>query len=257
MQDDLGQDRAQHITETFLRHRRFHRFRDGTAQTAAGAGMFGKDLSADRRSLRGRGSNRSTIGAHDFAAVGLLFVRDLDHEDFADQIKVGACHGKRRAPLPCPRFRGNALQALFLCVVRLGDSRVEFVAAGSVVAFKFVIDVGGRVQGLFQIVGADERSGAEHAIKIPDGRGDVDVRRGVVQFLPREFVAEDRAEFLKRHGVVRFGIQQRCRFVLHIGTEVVPLGGDLVFGKLEFVGDRVVIHNRMFLLLDVMCSAVL
>ena len=67
-------------------------YRYRTAQTAAGAGMFGKDLSADLSIHRGRGIDRCAVNTHYLTAEGLLLVRALDHMHTAVKTEVGTSH---------------------------------------------------------------------------------------------------------------------------------------------------------------------
>ena len=109
MQQHLVKHAAQHITVTLRMGGYFHRFGNGAAQAARGAGMFRQNLPADFRGIgRGRGNGRP-VGTHHFPAERLLFVRTFYHVNFTVKPQVSACHGKRRAPLPCAGFCGYAL----------------------------------------------------------------------------------------------------------------------------------------------------
>ena len=114
--------------------------------------MLHKNLSSHFGKFgRGRG-NLCPIGTHYFTAEGLLLIGYLYHIYLAVQPEIGTGHGKRGAPLSGSGFRGNALQSLLLCIVGLGDGGIELVAAAGVVSFKFIINLGRRLQLLFQAV---------------------------------------------------------------------------------------------------------
>ena len=166
-----------------------------------------------------------------------LFVADLDHEDLAVQAQIGAGHGQCGAPLAGAGLGGDALETLELGIVGLGDGGVELMASGGVVAFEFVVDLGGGPQCLFQAVSPYQRGGTVHLVEVLDLLGDVDVRIIVVQLLLYQFLAEHRTQFLGRHGLQRARIEQRSRFVLHVRTDVVPLFRDLVFRQIDLVRD--------------------
>ena len=59
----------------------------------------------------------------------------------------------------------------------------------------------------------------------------------VVQLLLHQLVAEHGAELVKRQGLAGAGADERIGLFLHVRAQVVPLGGDLRFGKIDFVRD--------------------
>ena len=69
--------------------------------------------------------------------------------------KIGAGHGEGGAPLAGAGLGGDALEALLLGVVGLGDGGVQLVGARGVVALKLVVDFGGGAQGLLQKLRVD------------------------------------------------------------------------------------------------------
>ena len=101
----------------------------------------------------------------------------------AVQPKVGAGHGEGGAPLAGAGLGGDAVEALLLGVIGLGDGGVQLVAARGVVALKLVVDFGRGAQGLLQTVGADQGRGPVHLVEVQDLLGDVEIRGGVVQLL--------------------------------------------------------------------------
>ena len=243
VQQDLVEHAAQHIAVAWLGFGGLHRLGNGAAQAPARAGMLGKNPAAHLGVHGGGGGDRSAVGAHDLAAEGLLLVGDLDHVDLAVQAQVCAGHGQRGAPLPGSGFGGHALQALLLGIVCLRNGRIELVAAAGVVALKFVIDFGRGLQPLLQAVGPHQRGGAVHPVKAADFLGNREIRGGVVQLLPDQLVAEDRGELLGRHGLVRAGVEQGRRLVLHVGAHIVPGQRHFGFLQVHFVGNFLFGHG--------------
>ena len=186
----------------------------------------------------GRGDLRA-VGAHDLAAEGLLLVADLDHVDLAVQAQVGAGHGQGGAPLAGAGLGGHALEALVLGVEGLGDGGIELMGAGGVVALELVVDLRRGLQLLLQAVGPDQGRGPVHLVEIADVVRDGDVGRGLVQLLPDELVAEDGLQILKGDGLARGGIEEGGGLVDHVGAEIVPCLGHLIFGEVDLVGDFV------------------
>ena len=152
---DLVQDRAQHIAVAGVGDGNFHRLGDGAAQGAGGSGMLRENLSSHIGGVGRRGCHGGAVGAHDLTPEGLLLIADLYHVNLAVQAEVGAGHGEGRAPLAGAGLGGDALEALLLCVVGLGDGGIQLVAAAGIVALKLVIDVGRGLELLLQAVSAD------------------------------------------------------------------------------------------------------
>ena len=215
----------------------FHRLRDGAAQAAGGVRVFGQDLPPH---LGGVGRGRRHLGvehAHHRLAEGLLLVGALDHIHIAGQPKVGAGLRKGGAPLAGPGLGGDAGQALLLGVIGLGHGGIQLVGAGSVVALKFVVDPGRGAQGLFQLIGADQRRGAVHLVDLLDGLGDVHIGRRAVQLLAGQFLAENGGQVVHCEGLEGGRVQQRVRLLRHGRPQVEPLLGHLIFGEVQAVGD--------------------
>ena len=168
-----------------------------------------------------------------------MLVADLYHIHLAVQTQVCASHGQGRAPLAGTGLGGNALEALLLGVIGLGDGAVELVGAGSVVALKLVVDLGGGAQGLFQAVGPYQGRGTVHLVEIQDLLGNGDLPVIIVQLLADQLVAEHRAQVLKAHRLSSAGIQQGSGLDLHVSPDIVPCLGHLIFGEINFVGNVV------------------
>ena len=199
--------------------------------------MLGQDLPAHGGGVGGGGGDGGAVGPHHFPAEGLLLVGDLDHVDLAVQAQIGAGHGEGRAPLTGAGLGGHALQALLLGVVGLGDGGVELVGAGGVVALELVVDLGRGLELFLQAVGPDQGGGTVHFIEVPDLFGDRDVGVVVVQFLLDQLLAEHALQLLGGHGLAGAGVEQRGGLVFHVGPDVVPCLGHLVFFQINLVGD--------------------
>ena len=237
VEQHLVQDRAEDVAVALLAGGGLDGLGDGAAQGPGGAGVLGEDLPADVGRVRRRRRHLRAVGAHDLPAEGLLLIGALDHVDLAVQAQVGAGHAQGRAPLAGAGLGGDAPEALVLGVVRLGDGRVQLVAAGGVVALELVVDLRRRAQLLLQAVGPDQRRGAVHLVKVADLLRDGDIGRGVVQLLADQFLAEDRLQLLGGHGLAGAGVQQRGGLHLHIGPDVVPGLGHLLLFQVDLIGD--------------------
>ena len=239
VQQYLVEDAAQHVAVARGGGGDLHGLGNSAAQGAGGAGMLLEDLPADGGSLRGRGGNGSAVGPHDLSAEGLLLVADLHHVDLAVQAQVCASHGQGRAPLAGAGLGGNALEALLLGIIGLGNGAVQLVGAGGIVALKLVVDFGGGAQGLFQAVGPYQGRGTVHLVEIQDLLGNGDLPVIIVQLLADQLVAEHRAQVLKAHRLSGAGIQQGSGLDLHVSPDIVPCLGYLIFGEINFVGNVV------------------
>ncbi len=237
VQQHLVQHAAEHIAVSGVADGDFNRLRNRAAERAGGAGMLRKNFPADLGRVGRGGGDLRAVGAHDLAAEGLLLVAAFDHIHPAVKPEVAAGHGQGRAPLAGAGLGGDALQALFLGIIGLRHGGVELVAAAGVVAFEFVVDLRGRAQLLFQTVGAHQRGRTVHLVETADVFGNFDEGGVVVQLLRDQLLTEDAAHLFRGQGLTGPRVQQRCRLVLHVGTEVVPCFRDLVFAEIDFVGD--------------------
>ena len=111
------------------------------------------------------------------------------------------------------------------------------MAAGGVVAFELIIDLGRGLQLLLQTVGAHQRRGPVHAVEAQDLLGDGVLPGGVVQLLLDQLVAEHAGELGGSHGLMGARVQERRRLFLHVGPDVVPILGHLRFAEVDLVGD--------------------
>ena len=199
--------------------------------------MLCQDFAPYLGSFRRRGHYGSPVSAHYFTTEGLLLITDLNHIYFAVQAKVRTGHGKRCAPLACAGFRCDTFQPLVFCVVRLGDGRIQLVAATGVVALKLVVDFCRGLELFFQTICTNERRRPVHLVKISNFFWNFNIGGLIVQFLAYQFFAEYTAQFFGCHRLMGAGIQQRSGFVFHVCADIVPALGHLAFFKINFVGD--------------------
>ena len=194
--------------------------------------MLGEHLAADLGGIGRRGRHVRIERLHDVAAERLLLVGALHHEHVQIEPEMRRRLGERRAPLARTRLGGDAVEILSLRVISLGDGRVQLVRAGRVVAFELVVDLGGRAEGLLQVVRAAQGRRAVDAVHLQHRFGDVDVGRVVVQLLAHQLVAEHRCQILRcRDLAVRQ--PDGLRLLRHVGPQVVPLRRDLVFAQVQ------------------------
>ena len=243
VQQHLIEHAAEHVAVAGGRGGDLDGLADRAAERAGRAGVLGEDATADLR-LRGRARRHGrAVGAHDLAAEGLLLIRALDHVDLAVEPEVGAGHRQGRAPLAGTGLGRDAAQPLLLGVERLRDGAVELVRAGGVVALKLVIDLCRGLQLLFQAVGAHERRGTVHFVKIADLVRDGDLAVVVVELLTDQLVAEHGAQIVERHRRAGGGIAQRGGLDLHVGADIVPRARHFVLGQVDLVGNVFVCHG--------------
>ena len=243
MEQHLVEHAAQHVAVPRHGHGRLHRLADGAAQAPGGAGELRQDLPAHIGRLGGGGGDGGAVDLHDLPAEGLLLIGALDHEDPAVQPQVPAGHGQGGAPLARAGLGGDALEALLLGVVGLGDGGVELVGAGGVVALEFVVDVGRGLELLLQAVGPDQGGGAVHLVEVPDLLGDLEIGGLIVQLLLDQLGTEHAFQLLSGHGLEGAGVQEGGGLVLHVGPEVVPGVGHLVLRQVDLVGNFVLAHD--------------
>ena len=135
-----------------------------------------------------------------------MFVGNFDHIHAAIKPEIGTRHGKRRAPLSRARFCRNPFQTLRFRIIRLRDRGIKLVASTRVVALEFIINLGRGIKRLFQSIRAHVRRRAVHFIKVPYFLRDLNIRRSIVQFLPRKLFTKDLGHLRLRHGVQRSGV---------------------------------------------------
>ena len=243
VQQDVIEHGAEDVAAIGCRDRLFHRLGDRAAQRAARAGELGEDLPARLGRIGGRGNDVGAVGTDDLLAVWLLLGGHLDHVHVEVQPEECRRHGERRAPLPRARLGRNRRQPLLLCVVRLRRRGVELVRAGRVVALKFVVNFGGRVQQLFQEIRSYKGRGTEGAVEVADAVGNADVLVRLVEFLIDALVAEHGTQVVLGAGLHGRGIDEGRVLRLHVRFNIIPCLRHLLFRQIDLVRDLLGCHG--------------
>ena len=152
VEQHLIENRTQHVTISVAGDSPLYGLGNGASQAAAVLRIFGQDFSPRFRPIRRRGEYIGAEGFHNVLSERFLVIRNFYHIHFQIQTKVGARFGQGSSPLSRSGFRGNPFQPLLFRVISLGHSGVQLVAAGSIVSFKFIIDLRRRIQRFFQII---------------------------------------------------------------------------------------------------------
>ena len=144
MHQYMVENTAQRITgfTGFICHCRLDGFTNRNTKTSGGIRKFFKNHTAGLCLGAGAGDTVGTPGGHHGLAIGLLVEADSDHVNFTFQPILGAGKGKRTAPLPGAGFGGQLLDAEFLVVIGLRNSRIGLVASRRADTFIFIINPG-------------------------------------------------------------------------------------------------------------------
>jgi len=164
------------------RNRILNCFTDSQSETTVAVRVFCQHISAGLGFVAGAGDAGGSVGFHHHAAVGLAVKAYFDHVYFAFHVEEFTGNRKCDAPLTGAGLGGNTLDTLFLVVIGLRNSCIQFMAAGRAGTFVFIIDSGRRIQFLFQLIGA-----------MQNGRT---VRPVIVLYFIGNFDIALRAEFL-------------------------------------------------------------
>ena len=232
--EDVVEDAAERILGVLAHGGVFDRFGDGDAEGAVAVRIRREDAPSGVRVHRRAGDDRAAPELHHRAAIRLLVVGDLDHVHLRLDAEHLAGEGERRAPLPRARLRGDALHTLLGVVVGLGDGRVRLVRTRGRYALVLEVDVGGRIEGLLQGGGADERRRAPELVGFAHLVRDGDVALGR-DFLLNQLHREERRQRFRADRLVRAGVQRRRRRRLQVRGDVVPLLGYLRFIEVELL----------------------
>ena len=139
---------------------------------------------------------------------------------------MGGRLGEGRAPLAGAGLGGDGGQSLLGRVVGLGQSGVQLVGAGGVVALELVEDLGRGAERLLEVVGTAERGGTIDLVHLADALGDIEEGSLVVELLLAELFCEDRGD-MGDLGFDAVGEKHAAGLVRHVRTHVIPLGRDL------------------------------
>ena len=176
---------------------------------------------------------------HHDAPVGLLPVRDADHEDLALEPVELRRVGERRAPLTGAGLGRDALAPVLRAVERLRHGGVRLVRARRADALVLVVDAHAlEAERPLEAIGAHERRRAPDAVGLAHLRGDL------VLGLARDLLQDDRhreerRQILGPDGLMRARVQRRRR-QRQVGAEVVPVGRQRVLVE----NDLVAAHAR-------------
>ena len=134
---------------------------------------------------------------------------------------------------PAPVSVESLLDALLLVVPGLRHRGIRLVRARRRDAFVLEIDLGRRLQRLFQPARADERRRPPHAVDVADRLRDVDgaLRRHLLQDQRHR---EQRLEIGGADRLLGAGMQNRRQRLRQIGRKVVPSFRNLCFVENEF-----------------------
>ena len=183
MKYNMIENASKDIAATGRRNRLFNRFTDSTAERSARPRELLQNLATGLRRIGGRWNDIRSICTHNLFAIRLLLAGNFDHINGKIQSVKSARHRKRRAPLPGTCFGRDRLQPLLLCIISLCNRRIEFMRAGCIVAFKFIINMSRRSESLFQHVGAHQRRRTIHLIEAADILRNIDVHIRIIQLL--------------------------------------------------------------------------
>ena len=137
---------------------------------------------------------------------------------------------------------GHAPEPLLFGIIGLGNGRVQFMAAAGIVALELVVNLCRRAQLFLQAVGTYQGRWAVHFIKIADFLRDLKKGRVLVQLLGNQLLTEHTGQLFCLHGLVRSRVQQRRRLLFHVGPQVIPGFGHLVFIQVDLIRDFFVFH---------------
>ena len=172
--------------------------------------------------------DRGAEGFDHRAAVWLAVVRRANHEDLTLKVKEAAGEGQRRAPLASAGFSRQLLDPGFGVGESLRDGRVWLVRAGRRHALVLEVDVGRCVERLLKAAGTVERRWAPELVDLAHLLRDVDLRL-LRDLLHDQLFGEDAKEIFRPCGLLSGWVQRRQRFTGQVGSDVDPVGRDLVF----------------------------
>ena len=233
MQADVVEHAPQGVVGVAMGGGVLHRLGDGHSQRARAFRVVGQDGAPRIGEFRGGGDDLGAPQLHHALAVGLLGAGDLDHVDRALKAEQGAGQGQGAAPLAGAGLGGQAADAGLLVVPRLGDGRVGLVGAGRRDSFELIVDPGRGAERLFQAMGAIERRRPPELVDLPDLVRDVDPAVGGHLLLDQRH-GEDGQHVVRGERFEGLGIDDRRQGTRHVGDDVVPLPGDLVFAEKNF-----------------------
>ena len=232
VQEDVVEHAAQGVLGIVARHSVLYGLRDGNAQAAGIVRVHRQNLPAGVGVRAGAGNDCRTPGLHEHLAIGLLLVANPYHVDLAFDIEHLAGKGQRATPLAGARLGGDSFDAFLLVVIGLGHGGVGLVAAGRAGALVLVVDLGGRVQGSFPAVRAEERRRPPQRIDITHFVGDFDIALGA-DLLGNQCHRKQRRQISRADGLAGARMQHGRQLDTRrrqVGIDVVPMGWHVAFG---------------------------
>ena len=164
-----------------------------------------------------------------------MLIRAFYHVYITVQTQVCTGHGQCRSPLSGSCLCSYAFQALFLGVISLCNSGIQFVASGSIISLKFVVNFCRSIQCFFKAISPYQRGRTVHFIKIQNFLRNIKICSLIIQFLFYQFITKYMFQFFCGHRLQRAGIQKWCRFIFHICTHVIPLFWHFIFFEIDFI----------------------
>ena len=113
------------------------------------------------------------------------------------------------------------------------------MASAGVVAFEFVVNFGWGAKLFLKTVSAHKRSRAVHLVEFTDFSWNLDIGVCIIKLLLYKLVTEDMGKFIGGAGLMSGRIQERGRFILHIGPDIIPGIRKFILRKIDFVRDFV------------------
>ena len=171
-------------------------------------------------------------------SVGFLMIANLDHID--GQFKSKGFGGQREgcSPLPGTGLGRDVGHSLFLAVVGLGNSRVEFVGSYGAYTLVFEIDVSRCVECFFEAQGSHQWGRTPYLVHVTNLVGNFYPGIGSVELLFAEFFGKDGVEVFGGEWFLGSRIERAHRLVWHVGDNVVPGLGNLFFRENKFLGSH-------------------
>ena len=235
MKKNLIENAAENIAIALMSCCNLNSLTDSTAKASRCARMLCKNLLADFCFRARAGSNRCSVGSHNLTAERLLLIGAFYHIYLTVKSEICTSHAKCCTPLTCACLCRNAFKTLLLCVICLSDRTVELMASAGVVALEFVVNLCRSAKLFLKAIGSYQRRRTVHFVKIENLIGNVEISRVIVKLLLNKLVAKNRTKIVKAHRLVRAGIEKRCRLVLHVCTNVIPLLRHFLFIEVNFV----------------------
>ena len=124
------------------------------------------------------------------------------------------------------------------------------MASRGIVTLELVVDFCRGSERLLEEVGPYERGRTVHLVEILDFFRNVEIWCVIVEFLPAEFLAENRGEFFQGERLAGTRVEKGSRLVLHVCPDIVPLCRNLIFSEINLVRDFL-FHNLKVLFVNI------